>query len=386
MTSLLLALALAAPANAATALSPESDRNLLEGIDMMYALDIEGARKNFQAVLLAEPEHPAGPMLLGGLYWLQYTQSFDIEEGGDVEDKFLFYTEEAINRANLRLKKNPNDAEAYMYLGGAWGLRGRWKVLERSWLKAARLGLKAYRYLEKTVKLDPSLSDAYLGLGIYDYYSETLPSVLRWLSAFVIKGDKARGLRYITNTIQNGKYSRTEAKLFLIGIYNTQEKRYDEALKMIRDLRREKPTNLYFGVLEVIALMHLRNWDAAAQEGDRLLIDLLNQSAGPATAYMEPSLFYMYVGEAYQGLGNQERAIDYFTHGAATARDPRRATATYCLLRRAQSLDLLGRRAEAVKDYAAVTRRRDYWDSAPKARKGLQSPITREELLRQLAE
>ncbi|MBI3287951.1 MAG: hypothetical protein HYZ74_00350, partial [Elusimicrobia bacterium] len=47
-------------------------------------------------------------------------------------------------------------------------------MLERSWISAARLGLKGYRYLQRAVEAEPELYDAYLGLGIYEYYADTM--------------------------------------------------------------------------------------------------------------------------------------------------------------------------------------------------------------------
>ena len=131
------------------------------------------------------------------------------------ELKFLAHTEEAIKRGEALLKADPNDARALMWLGAAWGYRGRWKVLERSWVAAARLGLKGYRYLQRAVKADPGLYDAYLGLGIYEYYADTMPSVIRLLKALVVRGNKKQGLAYIQTTLEKGKFSKTEAKIFI---------------------------------------------------------------------------------------------------------------------------------------------------------------------------
>src|SRR6185436_15881562 len=65
-------------------------------------------------------------------------------------------------------KDDKTRAEAYLYLGGAQGLKGRWLVTQKQWLKAYRLGKSGHRMLQRALEKDPQLYDAYLGLGIYD--------------------------------------------------------------------------------------------------------------------------------------------------------------------------------------------------------------------------
>ncbi len=367
----------------AAALTPQSEQLIVEGLDRMYSLELAGAATRFQEVADSEPADPAGPLFLAGLSWVQYAQTFDVVKGGgELEKEFLKHTAETIRRGAARLRANPADAEALMWLGAAWGYRGRWKVLEQSWLSAARLGLKGYRYLQKAVAADPALHDAYLGLGIYEYYADTMPSVIRVLKALVVSGDKERGLRYIRTTLEKGKFSKTEAKLFLVSIFMGVERNYPAALELCRELRRERPENPYFGIMEMSALMHLKRWEEAAHSGDKLLVDLAHRP----TAALQMDLFYLYAGEAYQGLGDHPRAARYFTWGVAVAPSDRKATVTYLLLRRGQSLDLMGKRDEALDHYREVAGREDYFDSALKARAGLKKPVTQEYLLKQLDE
>lgn len=382
MGALELALALAS-ASPAAALTSEGKQLIVHGLDRAYALELQAAATAFQQVADSEPDDPAGPLFLAGLAWVQYAQTFDVLEGGGaLQTDFLTHTEEAIRRAEAGLKKDPRDAHALMCLGAAWGYRGRWKVLERSWVAAARLGLKGYRYLKRAVEADPGLYDAYLGLGIYEYYADTMPAVIRILKSLVVGGDKKRGIGYIKLAMERGTFSKTEARLFLVGIYSGPEKDYEEALRFARELRDDKPGNPYFSVLELAALMHLKRWQEAARAGDRLLVEVLHRSP----SLREPGLFYLYAGEAYQGLGEHERAVDYFTWGLAACPDRRKAAATYLLLRRGQSHDRLGKRDLAVESYREVAQRKDFFDSVPKAQAGLKAPVTEEELLRQLEE
>ena len=60
-------------------------------------------------------------------------------------------------------------AEAWFYLGGAYGARVQWRVLRGEKVAAARDGKQIKQALERAIVLEPGLDDAYFGLGMYKY-------------------------------------------------------------------------------------------------------------------------------------------------------------------------------------------------------------------------
>ena len=98
----------------------------------------------------------------------------------------LFHTrvEAAIAAADAWTKREPARAEAWFYLGGAYGARVQWRVLRGEPLAAARDGKRIKAALEHALMLDPDMQDAYFGIGLYQYYADVAPAaakVLRWL-------------------------------------------------------------------------------------------------------------------------------------------------------------------------------------------------------------
>ena len=66
--------------------------------------------------------------------------------------------------------------------------------MEDRWLKAHWHGRRGKNALLSLVEIDPDYNDAYLGLGIYHYYSAVLPKIVRTLSYVMgIRGDKESG-------------------------------------------------------------------------------------------------------------------------------------------------------------------------------------------------
>src|SRR5258706_1716406 len=96
--------------------------------------------------------------------------------------------ERCIKLSNAKIKKGDPTGEGHLVLGGALGLRGRWEATNQKWIDAYFSGKKAYKYLSEALKINPSLTDAYIGHGIFDYFVATLPAIIRSL-AFVGMGN-----------------------------------------------------------------------------------------------------------------------------------------------------------------------------------------------------
>ena len=68
--------------------------------------------------------------------------------------------------------REPNRADAWFFLGAAYGLRVQFRVLRGERLAAARDGKRIKDALERSLALDPTLQDAYFGIGLYHYYAD----------------------------------------------------------------------------------------------------------------------------------------------------------------------------------------------------------------------
>src|SRR5918912_3488718 len=162
---LLFVLALILDASVAGAQTPAApfdqkrfDELRAEGFEALYNLDYEGARRRFNEITRAFPEHPAGYQFIAVGLWLKtlnesrrlqaslYNQEGFYKEKDDAVDpktaaEFRELTRKAKELSQARLKQNPKDVEALYYLGGVEGLRAAWGgMVERSFMSALRNG------------------------------------------------------------------------------------------------------------------------------------------------------------------------------------------------------------------------------------------------------
>jgi hypothetical protein len=144
--------------------------------------------------------------------------------------------------------REPQRAEAWFYLGGAYGARAQWRILRNERLAAARDGKRIKDALERAIALDANLEDAYFGIGLYRYYADvasTAAKMLRWL-LLLPGGDRVAGLREVVRARNGGALLRSEADYQLHVLYLWYEKRPEQALDLLRGLRERHPRNPHF--------------------------------------------------------------------------------------------------------------------------------------------
>lgn len=156
--------------------------------------------------------------------------------------------ERAIAAAEAWTRREPRNAEAWFYLGGAYGARVQWRVLRLERLAAARDGKRIKEALERALELDPALEDANFGIGLYQYYADVAPAALRFLRMLLLLpgGDREEGLERMLRARDRGQLLRGEAEYQLHVIDLWYEEEFARALERLEGLERRYPRNPLF--------------------------------------------------------------------------------------------------------------------------------------------
>lgn len=139
------------------------------------------------------------------------------------------------------------NATIYFLRGMVLGTEGMVHLQDKEYLDSYSKGKSAVAALEKSLELDPANYDAYLGLGLFEYYCSKLTGAIRilaWLIGF--SGNTEKGLEYVTKAMTHGKYSEASAKVFLAYAYIQYEGKLDEGVELAKTLRQQYPRNLTF--------------------------------------------------------------------------------------------------------------------------------------------
>lgn len=283
-------------------------------------------------------------------------------ESRALDPEFSSAVEAAIASTEAWVERQPESAEAWFYVGGAYAARVQWRVLRGEKVAAARDGKRILNALERAIELDPSLDDAYFGMGMYKYYADVAPTAARMLRflLFLPGGDREVGLEQMLRARARGKLLQGEADYQLSVIYLWYENETARAIHLLEGLRAQYPGNPLFladiahiqdeylhdtiasltswRTLLASAREHRSNAPLLAETRARLeiarLLETLHQTdqaiehleaivaLKPTAPFEALSLAYLRLGEARDRLGAREEAIEAYRRAQALATSP----------------------------------------------------------------
>ena len=192
------------------------------------------------------------------------------------DQKYLELTAKSYSLAEASIRQQ-DTGEMHLYAGMADALAARLYGLRGENRAAARAGVRARGNFLAALALDPSLADADLGLGLYNYYVDTLSTLARMLRFFmgIPGGNKEEGIRQLQRAIREGQLSPAAARFYLAIDLHNYDQRYEEALEVIGPLGDKYPENPIF---------QLARGDLYAKLGRKKLAEACYRAAGEAAS------------------------------------------------------------------------------------------------------
>lgn len=241
--------------------APKAETFKARGLEFGYNLDYDQALDAFRAAIEANPTDSNVHRLAAATLWI----STLFKQGAVTADDYLGqarsdvarqpvapqlaaafqdHIDRALALAEQRVRDRPNEADAHFQLGAAYGYLTTYKAtVEGRVVGGFRTARRAYNENERALALDPARRDAGLTIGLYRYAVSSLSAPLRLLAGIAgFGGGREKGLRLVEEAAAYPSDSQTNARFTLIVIYNREE-RYDDALKVIRDLQQAYPRN-----------------------------------------------------------------------------------------------------------------------------------------------
>jgi tetratricopeptide (TPR) repeat protein len=134
------------------------------------------------------------------------------------------------------------------YAGMADAAAARLYALRGENRNAARAGVRAREHFLRAKTLDVSLADADMGLGLYNYYVDTLSAMARVLRFFmgIPGGSKQEGVRLLEHAIAEGVLTPNLARFYLALNLHRYDLQYEKALGVVGPLAEKYPANPLF--------------------------------------------------------------------------------------------------------------------------------------------
>ena len=231
------------------------------GLEAGYNLDHAEALDRFREAIAADQDDPAPHRMIAATLWINSlfrngAVTIDDYLGqvrtsvsrkpppADVDRAFRDHIKRAQALADARVRKDPRDADARFQAGAAHSFLASYiATVEGRGLAGLSAARRAYTEHERVLEIDPRRKDAGMVVGMYRYGVSTLPLHWRLLAGIAgFGGGRERGLRLVEEAAAYPSDVQTNAMFTLILIYN-REQRYEDALRVVDELRRKYPRN-----------------------------------------------------------------------------------------------------------------------------------------------
>jgi tetratricopeptide (TPR) repeat protein len=228
-----------------------------QAMNTMYAGDFEGAITILHAFEQAQPENPLGYLLEDEAQWwkiycansqVKYGMVDAWKRGKRPEDEsYIELTDKIIRLAQEQIATS-DTAEMHLYAGLGWALRARIDALRGENHAVAHAGVTARAEFLRALELDPQMADATGGLGLYNYYVDSLPGVVKFLRFFmgIPGGNKKEGIQQMQTAIEHGVLMPVEMRFYLAKNLRTYDQQFEQAIAVARPLVERYPKNPLF--------------------------------------------------------------------------------------------------------------------------------------------
>jgi tetratricopeptide (TPR) repeat protein len=253
----LLACVAAATSRAANAEVPPEVPAIL---DKIYAFDLGGAEKDARHFQSEYPGDPVGFLLEGeALWWRIWCTSAEYKWGMsdtshrgkvDADQHYLDISAKAYALA-VATNRRQESARMHFYAGMADALTARLYALRGENRATARVGVRARQSFLHALEIDPQLADADFGLGLYNYYVDTLSSFTKMLRFFmgIPGGSKQEGLRQLERAMSSGELTASIARIYLALNLHRYDQQYARALETLNPIAEKYPSNPLFQLM-----------------------------------------------------------------------------------------------------------------------------------------
>src|SRR6516165_8229045 len=260
--------------------------------------DFDKAIEVFRQIAQAEPGSPLGYVLEADSNWWKIY----LTEGNLIDpDVFEALSEVvtpydadfqrlnnlAIQKAEAQIHSHKDAARAHLYEGFAYALAARLQALRDQALATARAGKKMRSLSNAALKLDRTLYDADLGVGIYNYFEATLPTYVKMLR-FLIHlpgGSRELGLEQLQTAAEKGEITKGEAQFHLAKNFSrNNEQQYARSLEIFQAMVREYPDNALWKLL--VGGVEIRM--GQTQEGEALYREVVKETEDPKSEVWKP--------------------------------------------------------------------------------------------------
>ena len=256
-------------ATAVPALSSAQD-DVYAGYQRFRRGDVDGAKRDLETLRAAAPDR------LAVRFALMEILNHQTNNNRALESEFEKQIDVFIVDADARYGRSEKDDEALFYLANGYLIRAAYRFdHDKGMWGAARDGAKSKRLIDTYVKRHPEHGDAYLALGVYNYYVEIAPAFIKFIRPllFLPSGNRVEGLKQMERAYTNGSLFAYQAGMLLMEVYGTYEGRPADGVRVGEQLASKYPENpqVLFQLAELYAGPAVEDFAKAGAQYEKVI-------------------------------------------------------------------------------------------------------------------
>lgn len=237
-----------------------------KALEKMYNEEWTAANTLLEGVHKKYSTHPVSWLLKATELQLRYTpiESYPIHF-----EKYMDFLYKCNSLAEEGLKAGNWKEEFTFYMLASCGYIAQSYHHQKEYLKAVAEGRRAYSYMKDGFGMATVNPDFYFTNGLYRYYRERYPETHPTIKPFIVffaKGNKSVGIADLHKARNKAVFTKTEASMFLVGIFLKYENDPKNILSIASELHTKYPRNQVFYMRYIESLIALDKNDLALSE------------------------------------------------------------------------------------------------------------------------
>ncbi len=365
------------------------------GYDHFYNLEYDQALADFDQAIAKDPNNPdlhnhaaetvvfremfrdgalESELVTGNNSLLRRAK---LNPSAETKKRFLSEIQKALDLEQVRIHRNPNDADALYAMGITYGLRANYYFLvEKAWVDALHDSTTARKMHNRVSELQPQNVDARLVQGLHDYVLGSLPSIYKMFGFLIgFHGDKAKGIRTVEDVAAHGSLNRVDAEIFLAAICR-REHQPAKALPLVESLIGRFPRNYLLRFEQ--AGMYSGIGDGKKAVAAVQQVAQLKTQGSPGYARVPWETIYYHLGTIQFWYNDLNDALVNMQKVTAHADEVDLNTGVLAWMRVGQIYDLTQRHSLAVEAYRKAMAYAPDAEAARESRRYISSPYRRE--------
>jgi tetratricopeptide (TPR) repeat protein len=322
------------------------DSMVKKGVEAFYNYDYQ---RSVKILTQAREKYPRNPVV--HLTWAaaRWRRNEAYLSQAEIYENFNRDLDSVITVYNELLTVKPNDPEYLLYLGAAKGLKARILLGQKQWFGTLTVAYQGFRLIQEAVDLNPTLKDAYLPIGIMEYYSGLSNFLVKFAAQiFGLHPSREVGIRKM-EIARNSEWAWSEAESILSFIYLWADIDLERGLSVSQHLAEQYPRNFDFQIHYAESLLQNGKLEPAQKKLKALnerLPELTDQQREWYTSYLnyEWGHYFFLTGDLDRAQNHLKLCIENY-HAELDA------ILAFAWLRSGMIYDLKGQREAAINAY-----------------------------------